>query len=61
MAVYIDLGENGVVEQLENPKANNTSIYRTISADMIDKEYKRTPEKCKMHALKLSYQQCKVT
>jgi hypothetical protein len=53
--------DNGVEEQLENPKANNTSIYRTISAEMTDKDYERTPEQCKvgMHTLKRSYRQCK--
>jgi ATP-dependent NAD(P)H-hydrate dehydratase len=53
--------DNGVEEQLESPKANNTSIYRTISAEMTDKGYERTPEQCKvrMHTLKRSYRQCK--
>ena len=32
-------GENGVEDQLENPNANKTSIYRTISAEMTDKGY----------------------
>ncbi|XP_061177434.1 zinc finger and SCAN domain-containing protein 29-like [Saccostrea echinata] len=53
--------ENEIEEQLENPKTNNTSIYKTISSEMTDKGYKRTPEQCKvrMHTLKRSYRQCK--
>ena len=46
-------GENGVEEKLENPKANNTSINRTVSAEMTDQGYERTPEECKIRMLTL--------
>ncbi|XP_046570034.1 zinc finger and SCAN domain-containing protein 29-like [Haliotis rubra] len=50
-----------VEESLDNPKTNNTSIYKTISSSLEDYGFQKTPEQCKvkMHTLKRSYRMWK--
>lgn len=53
--------ENCVEEQLEDPKVNNTRIYKSIAVEMTEKGCDKTPEQCKIkvHTLKRAYRESK--
>ena len=40
--------EQAIEEPMENPKINNGYIYKSVSDEMIDKEFDKSPEQCKV-------------
>ena len=52
--------EQSIEEQLEDTKVNSQRIYVSVSSDMKENGYDRTPAKCKtrMHTLKRNFRQC---
>ena len=53
--------EQAIEEQMENPKVNNGSIYKSVSDELMNKGFDRTPEQCKVriHTLKRMYRETK--
>ena len=53
--------DNSIEEQLESPLVNNASIYNSISNEILEKEFEKTADQCKIriHTLKRAYRDCK--
>ena len=53
--------KQAIEEQMENPKINNASIYKSVSEEMKDKGFDKSPEQCKVriHTLKRMYREAK--
>ncbi|XP_062616465.1 uncharacterized protein LOC134278161 [Saccostrea cucullata] len=53
--------EQAIEEQMENPKVNNGSIYKSVSDELMNKGFEGTHEQCKVriHTFKRMYRETK--